>query len=217
MPYKRLKGKRRTRRRYAKKSMVAVAKKVAKREIAKNTEVKWYDIVYGKTGVDSAGTIQYLTKVPQGDTDNNRNGDKLTPKWLKMRLNFTIAPATDTTNQVRFMIFRWKPNTSLSPPVLDNLFQNFSLTVNTLVTLLPYTWDMRNQFTVLYDRVFQLNEAQSLQIDKKIFLRLASKKVAFTGATTDGADHICFATFSDSNAAPNPQITVYNRLAYVDS
>lgn len=64
-------GRRRSRR-FGRRRGYSKIKRIARREVNKVVELKYYDKTNVSSGVDYSGTIIPITEVPQGDTDGTR-------------------------------------------------------------------------------------------------------------------------------------------------
>lgn len=71
-----------------------------------NAEVKnhYVDI---NNNVTSTGVIHALSSIVQGDSQNQRDGAKVFPRWLQIRGTFSNTNVDDT---IRCIIFRWAEN-----------------------------------------------------------------------------------------------------------
>lgn len=86
-----------------------------------NSELHYDYASYTGQVVDNAGVIYHLSAIGQGDTNSTRSGNTILPRYLTycVKLINDNAP-TDT---VRFIIFRWKDN---STPLPADIFEDNS-------------------------------------------------------------------------------------------
>lgn len=73
-----------------------------------NAEPKYHH-VNDSNNFSYAGTIVSLCDVPTGDTNNNRDGNRILPRYLNLRfhINRGITTPTYTHTTIRYIIFRW--------------------------------------------------------------------------------------------------------------
>lgn len=195
---------------------VRTAKKFVRRgELSKllGIERKHIDVRYTDGGYDFNGYVSCLSNVAQGDTDEERDGDKLLPKTFRMKYKLLLG---DATNIMRIVIFRYHPvsNTGGGPPSALTIFSTLVGTVHAPLDV--YDWDQRAQFTILFDRTHNLNVNQD-QILGKIKLKLANVPVKYIAGTTEAADHLWMLVISDSGVVPHPQFGGVSRLTFTDA
>lgn len=204
--------KRRTIRR-PKKSIKMMVKRVVNSAIRKNTELKYYDYAT-TTSVDYAGTFYQLSAIAQGDTDVQRDGDKLTAKRCRIRGTVTTG---DTTQVFRVICFRWKQNTLSVAPTQTYLLSPYTSSVQ--AAYCPMNHDTQANMQVLYDKTYVLNSVSKPQLLINISLNLSKlPKVSYdAGSTTNGNNQIYMYVVSDSAVATHPSINFISRLSFVDS
>jgi len=88
-----MKRKFRAKRRAPKGSLVKTMKRVAMSVINKTSEHKYLDTAIF-TSYDFSGTTISLSDIPQGDTDSQRDGDKVLPYSLTVNLGTLAADTT---------------------------------------------------------------------------------------------------------------------------
>lgn len=71
-----------------------------------NAEVKNHYVDINQN-VTSTGVIHALSSIIQGDTQNQRDGAKIFPRWLQIRGTFRN---TNTDDTIRCLVFRWAEN-----------------------------------------------------------------------------------------------------------
>lgn len=188
-----------------------VQKKQVKGIIAEQQEHKYHQKYLG-IGIDNAGTVIDLSDVSQGDTDLRRDGDELMPTSLNVKY---AAVAADSTNLMRVIIFRYKPDVQAATiPGLSNILIPNGLAVS------PYWFysvDLREQFNILYDKTHSLATADKNQVFVDTTLKMAKQTVGYTSGSIYGRDHIFLLVLSDSTAATHPSIEFSSRLNFTDS
>lgn len=156
--------------------------------------------------VSTAGTIDSLHNIAGGSNDDQREGNQVTLKYLKMNCILTNG---DEDNLFRIVVFRHKAG---ARPTLSDM---------------PLTNDVimldKDRFEVLYDKLFYLKESTNgaSAIPGKIPFHIKLKlknKVYFDNNAGNSSVRggIFLYCRSDSVAAPNPSITYYGELRYKD-
>lgn len=191
--------------------------KTTVKRLISNTQEKKHFLVTNASGISQStvGTITKLSSIAQGDSDTDRDGDRLTLKSL--RFTATISNS-DTYNRFRVILFRWNPDDSTAPTVGD-ILQNSA--GNLLDVLLPTHLDKSSNFHVIHDRTYTTatdgaNEAIGV---KKTFYgkRLGTKTIQYNAGLTTGFRNVYMLTVSDSGAAAHPYIYYTSLLKYTDS
>lgn len=88
-----------------------------------NSELHYINNTYTGQAISSSGTILHLSATTQGNTNANRSGNSILPRYLNIFLKFEQGSVTDL---VRCMLFRWKDN---STPTISDIFENASAPV----------------------------------------------------------------------------------------
>lgn len=205
--------KRKTLRRKRKTIMRKVATMVDKK-LAKNTELRFLDTNQTASAIDTTGFFSSLTLVGQGDHDDQRQGDKLTPKNLKINMNFVCG---DSTNIVRCLILRWKQLNSAVAPIQADVME-LTGAAGALAPISHYNHDKRSAYQVLHDKTIYLNGVDKPQVKHNVYLNLKKyPKIKYLATTTNGYDHIYIGFISDSGAATHPSVNFTARFNFVDS
>lgn len=182
------------------------------RDIVRTMTASRMEHKYFTTGFSSGigtGNIQSLTDVPQGDTDLTRDGDALIP--LRLDVAFNVV-AGDNTNLMRVIIFRWHAS---STPAISAIIQGPGAVDSPLS---PTTHDTRSEYTIYYDRLFNLVLDSSVEQQVEMCtLNLPRKEMRFQAAGTTGTDKIYLIVLSDSLAAPFPSFQGYFKFWFTDA
>ena len=122
------------------------------------------------------------------------------------------------------LVFQWHPDNGAYGPSVSNLLQ-YNGSVQDVMS--PYNHDAGSQFSIIYDRYFNLAEnssnADMLCLANFNFARKTRKMrfvrpiVKYHAAGTSGQDNLWVLFLSDSAAVPNPAVVGYCRLIYVDA
>lgn len=191
------------------------------RTVRGQQEIKYFDAVQTLTNVNTqAFSFYVLTAVPQGDTDQQRDGDRLQPISMKINVQLIAGPLTSS---IRILVMRWKPNNSLLAPTSAQLFID-ATGQQTILT--NYYRDYRMQFRILYDKVYPMGlfltsagvatvVANPLQRHISINLRKLPA-IQYASGGNSGTNMIYFLITTDDAATP-PTFGFYSRLLYTDS
>lgn len=185
---------------------------VVQDELRKNTELKYYELQAGGSGIDNNGLIYDLSPVPQGLGDSSRVGDKITPHSLKVTLQAGLA---DTTNMLRLVFFRWKPSSIAVAPTIAGIFSAGPGSV--WAPTANYNHDQRGNFVVLYDKLFNLSAGAKPNPLIKRTIKLTTDKIDFISGSTNRLNGIYMAAISDSGAVPHPDFIATFTFYYTDS
>jgi len=139
-------------------SVKARGRKLSKREkaevkklISVRQELKYWQVNASAASMPAPGSwvILPISAVPQGDTDLERDGDRL--MWCgTMEFNYIMYSSLTTGSDVNFngrvLIAQWHPNSN--PTVSNFLLNGPSANPDVYAT---YSHDYRQQYTILYD------------------------------------------------------------------
>lgn len=185
MPYAR----RYRRKRNYKRRNTSLAKKAYRlaKKAYKAPELKYATITGSLTAPSTTGTMQCISLVSQGTTNNTRIGDTVSPTSISMRMKMNLH-ASATASQVRVIVYRWiseAPNTASVSDILG------TSTISSFKSD-----DNRYQSEFLMDRVFSLNtDRPEIYLQRKIKL---NKYISFPeGSATPNRNAIYIAILSD--------------------
>ncbi len=192
-----------------KRKLDKVSKKV--NTLYKAIETKFHEFTATHvTGYSAA--ISSLNEVPQGATDISRNGDKIFIKYVDIRM-FAAIGALDTTARV---IVLWdKMNTT------TNGGEVLNRNASGLAPLSHNLYDFRKNYTVLYDRMFELDGVRADQMvwRKIIKVRKATQYAAGTANIESGVLKLfVWSQIPDGNpAADKLTFEFVSRIYYLDN
>jgi len=200
----------------------AATRRMISREVnriaMREKEQKFDDGQIAPFSVILTGTMGSLTSIAQGTTINQRVGDQIRLRGAYLNLTVTAANA-DITNQVRLLFFQWHPNLATGSPVIANILQ----TPTTNGVLSHPNVQFQDQFTILFDRLFNLSgvttapTANSQHVIREQFILPRRPVVNFmAGSSTNASNTIWYLALSDSSIAPNPSLTFDLRMMFVD-
>lgn len=211
MAYKRKYVKRKRTSRRGKTFRKTVAK-IARRVVKSQSEHKYFDFS-SATGFDYGGSVLDISAVTQGgSTDVTRSGDELRATSLLVNMLITVA---DATNLCRIICFKWKQDSGLATPGVGDILNTIG---STSAPLSPYVHDQRGNFTVMYDKTWNLVLNTSREsVVRKVKIKMGKKgKINFNGGGTTGRGKFYLLFISDSAAVPNPSFRLITRLNFID-
>jgi len=204
-------GVRRTAIAVARKKVALPVKRYVKRAIKAQEETKVFDTYIAQNPSD-AGILTDLSSVTAGVGYSQRVGQKIQPFGIRLRLYSKLA---DTTNAVRYILFRWKGDDTVDAPTLARIIFSTNLAA-------PYTWqNMLNEpeqqnFRVLMDKSILINAVAKPDHYFTRFFKLKGTIQYDTGVTT-GKNHLYLLSITDSGAVSHPVSVLYSRLYYKDA
>lgn len=205
--YRRRKKFRPASKRYVRKQIMAYEKK--------NVEKKWLHTSFSQQ-VQSTGTTLQITSIPQGDSENQRSGRKVTVKSVHMR--FSVTATASAFNSVRMIVFCWRgyPVGGTQPVVLD-ILESQSVQAH-------YAHKSSGQFQILYDKVFTVWPTDKPHIEQIVNIwgkrRGWNKEIEFDGNPASFTRHsngLQLLMISDDNVTPYPLFEGIVHVTYTDS
>lgn len=198
-----------------------------------NQEIKFFDcpvtqpaaglplVTAPPTGAEPAAAFVGITEVncvPQGATAYNRIGTKIQIKSVQFGAVFQIAGDSASHNTVRYMlIYDQQPNGAF-PALLDILSTNVSTVPGFFSGV---NMSNRSRFTVLRDRLVDLDKDTRNQVSVKEFIRcnLESQfrtNTATIGDLTTGAIYLVAFCFDKSAVNYVTMQSATTRIRYAD-
>lgn len=172
----------------------------------------------------SVGTtplIYQIDTIPQGDTEVERVGVEINPKYLNMFLRLTTENplTTGDTNVVRLIVFRWFDNSF--PLATDILYNNGAGIFSGYNYVdIPTVWNSKPRFQVLCDKRVVLDEDSS----DHCFMKFNHKfrkgaKIHYSGSSPTALENknLFYLLVSDSGVVPHPIFNGYSRITYKDA
>lgn len=193
-------------------TLSAPQKRAVGRIVKNQAEKKHFLASISAAGISSVGTVASISNVTQGDGDNERVGNVISPTECK--LNFSIS-ASDTTNAIRVCIFKWKDTNAFIAPNANDFFKpGPSASVDYLS---HYNEEQRDQFVVKYDKTFQLvlNQANTKK-NVSLNIPLSGKIRYYSNSVVTGTGIYYLYYISDSLAVTHPTIEWASELVYTD-
>lgn len=194
------------------------------RLIKRGVETKFYDRVQEDQEINTSSFLTNLTNnIAQGDGQEQRIGDKIDIRYLRISGDFATkvagAGTASTLNDVRLMVFRWKPDNGTDPPVMADLLEDTS----TLPIHSPYNQDpsLKKKFSILYDKHFTLQSRSLGGKDHRDFkITVGPKKLGkihFNAGITTGAGMIYMLVIGNQATGDNACLMDYSsQVSYKD-
>lgn len=204
MSYVRRTRRRVYRRRRSQQSLAKKAYRLAKKAY-KLPELKYNSLSYSPTSVLNVGSINELSTVGTGVTDNNRVGNMVKPTSVKYRCSLKLnASATDTL--VRMIVFRW---ISEAPAAPTDILQTVNITSFK-------NQDNRYQSQILKDVTFRLSTAEKPEIFIKGSIRTKFPVMYPDGSSVSNKNAI-YVLFTSDELVNTPTIAWESRMYFRDS
>jgi len=177
-------------------------------------EKKWFFLSLVTSPIIDTGRIDPITDIPQGDTDQERDGDQLNIRSIEV--NWAWAQPTalnDLSNLCRFIVFQWFPNTT---PTIASILAS---TATTTGVLSPYHHDNRFQFKILLDvkTTLGLNSGNSAMIYRKYIKGDLKRKIQYITGGIAGQNKLYVVALSDSTVAAHPNLSFAIKVNYQDN
>ncbi len=183
----------------------------------KNFELKNFDQNISETMFDRNRIIFNTLLFPgQGVGISQRIGDRITLKHLKISiaLNNSISATATNASSIRVIIIYDKKNT------IADASEVLSVTASAQVILSDYNPQHRQDYVILHDRLYTVDEQFKFSNVFKLFVQLKNKVTEFSPGTSvlqAGAMKIFFLTNVASSATDEPTFAFYSRVSYTDA
>lgn len=185
------------------------------RALRKIEEVKWIEFS-ATEAVDYAGTAHHdITAIAQGSTVNTRVGDRM--RFKSAHITMTVIPG-DAVNVFRCIVYQWHPLSTGAAPVPSSVLTHTS---DAYAAISPYTVNNENDYSILYDKTWNLNAYDMAQKTINIWIKsgkFLKRDIHYqTGSSTVHKNGIYLLLISDSSAAAHPQAIWHVRTRWADS
>lgn len=192
------------------------AKLLVNRALRQTEEVKWWEQNW-TASADYSGTSTHvsLVDIAQGSAYNQRVGDKM--RFKSAHISFTAIPG-DSVNVLRLIVYQWHPLSTGSAPVPSSVLSNVS---NAYAAISQYNVTNNQDFSILYDKSWNLNGYNNAQITKNVWIKggkFLDRNIHFqAGSSTIKKNGIFALWISDSSAASHPQVIAVIRTRFTDA
>lgn len=156
--------------------------------------------------LNNRSLFQDITK---GDLVTNRIGNSIKAISLHMRFHLKRNPAATQTS-LRLIIFRWKDGVPDKDLVLE------TPTVVGTYYLMPYRFESRHQYQILYDKVWELDTDES-SYNAHLTFPLKNLPVNYDSVSAIPNTNDIQAMWVSNENTNMPAITVNYRMFYTDA
>jgi len=188
-------------------------RKLAKRLDKVMLELKYFalaDDSYGSISYNGTDFIQPITTIPQGDTDNTRDGDQVTLHSIEFRLSIKISTTTPTF--LRVIMFQWKPNTI---PVYAQILLDKHNTSNACMSM--YQHDSRQMYNILFDTLVEVDTvSHPAHCVHHLQMKGFAPKIQYTSGSTTVATNMIYVLACSDVLTAGPQVIFYSKVTYYD-
>ncbi len=198
---------------------MALAHQVYKLKRLINVEQKFFDVTSASTLIpDGVGTIIQLTNIPQGDTDETRDGAQVKLTSWSFKAVCSVDPTIAANGVFLTVMLVEDKQTNQAIYTTATLMAS---TANVLGVVSALNLDNKFRFKVHKRWIFQLNTSSGprkvlkfyKKFNNKMFLRFDNSTPAIADLTTKSLSLLVISNI----ATTEPQITFFNRLRYVDN
>lgn len=175
-------------------------------------------------GVDQSGSVQCVSSVRQGSAFNQRDGDCITMKKLRISADWTnrLSGNVDYELTLRFVVARDTMQDGVDPACTD-LFEH----KNDPLSEYNHVHQLNNpkRFQILWDKTFICDAQANGQGTPRCrhfqkFIKLKGKKAKFLGdagtAADNGKGHIYIFALVNTGTASDSALAVDYSLTYTD-
>lgn len=196
----------------SKASMVRQLKEAVVQSMKSSEEVKHFD-QYSAGSLAPVGTITCLTDLSQGIDVSSRIGNVVTYNHLSFKLTCTIHP-----NAINgyFRVILLVDKQGYNAPTIADVLEPIGLS-SPFVAVLPYRWDYKKRFKILFDKKVVLTQAAITAncVEVETPLKLKSNNI---GASTTFTNQVWVLLQStEQNVLALPGFYWYSRLTFTDS
>lgn len=186
-----------------------------KRMIKSNEETKYFRPGVIVSSCSNVANITALGNIAQGLGGQDRIGSQVTFERVKVKLDAIVS---DSTNIIRFILFKWKENDTFTVPTALQILSNG-------LSGAPDVWSFYNDETsqsyqILYDKVFVGSNGGSSDTIRQFAqrnIKLGHKVKFFSDSTTTGTNKLYQLNISDSAAVVHPTLSWITEIQYTDA
>lgn len=211
--FKKRKGKKHTKQ---EKKIYSIAKKAASKVVTGIPEKHYWDYVVNNS-IDSNGSVFDLSLITQGDSDLQREGDRVRITSIQWRGQAFNA---DTSNVMRFIFFQWLVDDTIDAPTPLKVLQSAYLG-NPYAVYAPYAKDYAGyKFVIIQDTTLctsvngDANNIFMFNVPFKKNKKL-TPNIQYQGGTTTGTNKLYLCVVSDSGAISHPSAIGIFRIRFL--
>lgn len=182
-----------------------------KRMIGAHSETKTYDLSSGHAG-GNTNTIAVLSNMAQGDAINKRQGDKISPMYLKYRLQNVVHANNTLGDVIRVVIFSDKQARGALPSAADvGLLDSPLGGLANIPSIDNYT----SRFKIISDHIYNMNTENNNSIHRGSIKLKSPMKYGTAGDKYE--DNALFVAIWSADNTNKASITINTRLFYKDT
>lgn len=193
-------------------------KKYVQKRIEHDAEDHYFDVTAsqgaGGANYSSAGTVEVLSAVAQGDSYSGRTGEQINPKSLMIRFYAQGNPSWTNPSNLRVIVFQDMQIRSSTLPTVADILETTSY-----ISDINHIAVNAKRFRILMDRHVVLDPtAANLYADGSgINFNLSRKlngKITYTNSSTGTQKGNIFMLVISDQATNTPGFTYYSRLVF---
>ncbi len=180
-----------------------------------NVEFKFHDVQETSTVITETPLIIQLTNVPQGDTDQTRDGAQI--KLTRITIKYVLeSNATSERNIVRCILVLDK-QTNQAIYTIEDILSDVS---NRDILVSGLNLDNKFRFSILYNKVHAISLNSPSAFFYREFTKELDMKIRFDNSTPSIADLTSYSLswiivgLAQANGAA---LTFFSRIRYVDN
>lgn len=179
-------------------------------KLTKMVESKSFDNQYSGNA-NTTGSVNLLTPIVEGDSNETRSGDVVTP--TKVELGLVLAKAAAVTSNVARMIVI-QAKTSFTPTAANILVWDPATRV-----MGQYNFQNRRNFTVLYDQVYTLNAeaGDCVKLATDVVTCYPRRPIMYQGTSTTADSGNIWVLLVGDGASTSVAFTLESRVWYKDA
>ncbi len=182
-----------------------------------NVEFKFHDVQQTLQVIDdTTATILQLTNIPQGDTDESRDGAQVRLTRINLRIILeSSAVATAFFTEVRVILVHDR-QTNQAIYALSDLISDVTASDNLIS---PLNLDNKYRFQILHNHLYTMNvqgiSNRYININKNLDMKLRFD--ASTPSIADLTSSSLSLVLLTNQSTNQPTATVFSRIRYVDN
>ena len=201
-------------RKFMKKNLKKEVRTEVKKQLVRSAEPKNHYSSAVLANIDFNGSGWVLSDPAQGTTAQQRVGDKLRATYIDIR-GLVTAASGGAFSTLRVLVFKWKQDTAVAVPALQDVLQNTYLG-SALAPLAPLVvGEERSRITILADRTIHPqnngNYSRGFHIRKKL-----NFPILFNDNITTGKNQIYMFIVSGDGVTAYPQAEFVSNFTFVD-
>lgn len=205
--------------------------------ISRQLETKYFYGYLQSKSITNSMSFDRLTAIPQGDQENERVGEEVVLRSLKLRYTVHSADSSlvlgpDDYNLVRVIVFQWRNRDTVDVPSQSTLLRTAGPMTGFIdYVVSPHNKDSTEMYKILYDKRHLLTndavyDGTSVSLVRgagsvkhatvNIPLKKIRRHLKFSTDSNAAVGHLYIALISDSSITPHPTGDFTWEIAYKD-